>query len=454
MDSEKPQEVENSLGGLAQSLFPFSMFGFPGTQISQADTFWINNRWYLISNMRQIISQMYVEHGIVQTLVDQPVDDAFSRGINIKSTDLEAEDIETLNTYCERHGVYKAITQAAKWARLYGGAAILIITDQDPATPLNIKSINEKTPLEFRAVDQWELYNSRLARDGELQADDEEFLSTKEPFDYYGHKIHPSRVYIMRGKEPPSFIRPRLRGWGMSVLEKLVRSFNQYLKNQNVVFELLDEAKVDVYKMKGFNDALMTAGGTEKVSNRIQHANMIKNYNNALTMDSNDEYDQKQMTFSGLSEMLIQIRQGVAADLKMPITKLFGISAAGFNSGEDDIENYNSMIEGEIRAPIKYQVIDVLAIVCQKVFGFEPSGLSIDWPSLRILSTKEEEEVKTSLFNRTMAAYQSGLISAQEAKQAINKDNLLPVTVDDTADALPPIDGDFTVLESGKRIDT
>ena len=31
-------------------------------------------------------------------------------------------------------------------------------------------------------------------------------------------------------------------------------------------------------------------------------------------------------------------------NLKMPITKLFGISAAGFSSGEDDIENYNSMI--------------------------------------------------------------------------------------------------------------
>lgn len=148
-------------------------------------------------------------------------------------------------------------------------------------------------------------------------------------------------------------MRNRFRGWGMSELEKLMRSLNQYLKNQDLIFELLDEAKIDVYKIKGFNAALLNSAGTQNVAKRIQSANMIKNYQSALTMDLEDEYEQKQITFTGLAEMLVQIRQGIAADLKMPVTKLFGISAAGFNSGEDDIENYNAMIEGEIRSRLK-----------------------------------------------------------------------------------------------------
>lgn len=446
-------EFVNSLGSLVGSLYQGNLFPMQGygEQISQSDTMWINNRWYMISNQRQLISQMYAEHGIVQTLVDQPVDDAFRKGIDIQSGELDGDDIEKLILYCERNNVFHALTQACKWARLYGGGGVMIISDQDPITPLNISAINAKTPLEFRAVDMWELNYNRLNWQGELEVNDDDFLADGDMYDYYGKKIHPSRVYIIKGKEPPSFIRPRLRGWGMSELERLVRSINQYLKNQNVIFELLDEAKIDVYKMKGFNASLLTAGGTEKVSQRIQHGNMIKNYNNALTMDVDDEYEQKSMTFTGLSEMLIQIRQGIAADLKMPVTKLFGISSAGFNSGEDDIENYNAMIEGEIRAKVKFHVIDLLMIACQKCLEFQPSDLTIAWPSLRVMSSKDEEEIKNHQYNRATSAYQMGAINRQEWAESVNKGNLLPVEVDENADAMPPLDGDF-VVTSGQNV--
>ncbi len=318
--------------------------------------------------------------------------------------------------------------------------------------PLEIGKINEKSPLEFRAVDMWELYYSQQNVEGDITPGGTMGLGHPEFYDYYGRHVHHSRVLIFKGKEAPSFVRPRLRGWGMSELERLVRSLNQYMKNQDVIFALLDEAKVDVYKMEGFNSALLTSGGTAAVSKRIQGANLIKNYNHALTMDAKDDYIQKQIAFTGLAEVLTQIRQGIAADLKMPVTKLFGISAAGFNSGEDDIENYNSMIEGEIRAKVKYVVVDALQIVCQKLFGFIPEDLQIIFNPLRILSAVEEEEVKNHQFNRVMSAYESGLIMDTEAKEGINKDSLLPVEIDETAPAAPPIGSD-DLTPSGKKVE-
>ena len=50
----------------------------------------------------------------------------------------------------------------------------------------------------------------------------------------------------MKGLTAPSFLRPRLRGWGFSVVEKLVRSINQYIKATDLGFEVLDEFKLDV----------------------------------------------------------------------------------------------------------------------------------------------------------------------------------------------------------------
>lgn len=460
--TDSTDQKTNAANGTAQVVNGFEDFAmgatgqnyYGGSQVSQTDTFFKNNRWYLVSNFRQLLSEMYAEHGIVQTLVDQPVDDAFQNGFDIKSAQLDSNDIEQIQNFLQRNLVIEEIKYACKWARLYGGGALIPITNQDPKTPLQISKINKDTPLTFKAVDLWELYYSYVGDDGDLTFEgvvDEYMLG--DTYDYYGRPVHKSRVWRVEGKRPPSFIRPRLRGWGMSELEKIVRSFNQYLKNQNVTFELLDEAKVDIYQIKGLNAAMTNATAQNVITKRVMLGNHLKNYLNALVMDSDDTFDHKQVNFAGLAEMLVQIRIGIAADLKMPMTKLFGLSAAGFNSGEDDIENYNSMIKSEIQSKCKFLVMDTVGIICQKLFGFVPDDLQITFPPLRILNAKEEEEVKNAQFNRTMAAYQSGLVGVEETKKAINADSLLPVEIveDDTAN--PPLDAQNIVGGTGNTVD-
>lgn len=422
IDSET---VFNSLSAFISSL----MYGdaTESTQLSQVDTLFKNNRWYMISNMRQILSQIYCEHGLVQTLIDQPVEDAFRKGYKIKTKQMSEDEIEELDLKVKESGLNEVITQAFKWNRLFGGAGILIITGQDPNTPL--EKLNVGDPLSFRALDMWELFYSKQNTSDTMLPEGTFGLDTNNPdfrFNYYGKQIHPSRVITLKGKEPPSFIRPRLRGWGMSELEKLVRSMNQFLKNQELIFELMDEAKIDVYKIQKFNSSLMTKGGTDRVTAQVQQSNILKNYQNAIVMDKDDEYEQKSMAFSGLSEMLREIRIGLATDLKMPMTKLFGISSAGFNSGEDDIENYNSMVEGEIRCKANPVVIECLKLICQTLFGDEPEKIEIEFPSLRVLSSVDEQRVKNDTTSRVVQLFSSGLITAEEAKEAINKDDLLP----------------------------
>lgn len=432
--------VQNSLTEFSQNLMG-SPFLTP--QISQSNTLFKNNRWYLISNFRQLLSELYVEHGIIQTLIDQPVDDAFRSGFEIKTNALDGEDIEDIEAWIEHSDAMTALKGAMKWARLYGGGAVLILTDQDPELPFSVDTLKKGDSVEFRAVDMWELYYTYVGKTnltidgGEVDRVDS---GIDNCYDYYGHKIHRSRVLRIEGRQAPSFVRPRLRGWGMSEVERVVRSFNQYLKNQDVVFELLDEAKIDVYKIDGFNTALMTSAGSNQVSSRVQIANQLKNYLNAITMDTGDEYEQKQMSFTGLGEMLIQIRQGIASDLKIPVTKLFGVSSAGFNSGEDDIENYNSMLEGEIRSKCKRFIVEILRIAMQVNFGITPDDLKITFNPLRILSAEGEETVKDRKFNRLQQSYLSGAIDRKTWAQGINKGSLLPVEVDENAEAMPPID--------------
>lgn len=417
------KKIKNSLQGLTDGVGTWGLNANPFTpQNSRLDTMFINTRWALISNFRSILSEAYAEYGIVQTLVDQPVADAFRTGFNIITDDLDDSQKRKLQNYLERERIIQTIQEACNWARLYGGGGVLVITDQNPSLPMDVSKIHKDSPLEFKAADMWELY-SDIPMWNPWEEDREELL-----FNYYGVRVNRSRVFPICGKKAPSFIRQRLRGWGMSELERVVRSINSYLKNQDLIFELLDEAKVDVFQMNGFNTAMLTPQGTRVAEKRIQTANTLKSYLNALILDTNDKYDQKQLSFNGLSDILNQIRQGVAADLKMPMTKLFGVSSAGFNSGEDDIENYNSMIESEIRSKVKFIVIQVLEICCQKLFGFVPEDMTIEFKSLRMLSAEQEENMKNSQFNRLIMAVTNNVATPQQFMLGCNNQNLLPFT--------------------------
>lgn len=426
--------AEPIVNALSDAILGFNPNQF-GVQLSQTDSLYINNRWYLVSNQRQVLSQLYAEHGLIQTLVDVPVDDGLRGGIIIHSKQL-GDDVEELQHIVEKENILTfAFGEALKWNRLYGGAGVLCITDQDPEEPFNIEAIGPDTPLEFRSADLWELFwdKQNLEQyEPEIQEYDAEFYS------YYGKRVHKSRVRKMKGKQAPSFIRPRLRGWGLSVVEAVIRSFNQYLKENDLIYEVMDEFKLDIYKIQGFNSTLLDSGGADRIRNRVQLANQQKNYQKALTMDAEDDYMQKQLSFSGLAEIMKEIKMGIACDLRMPMTKLFGISAAGFNSGEDDIENYNAMIESEIRAKCKHDIMWMLEILCKKHFGFVPDDLKIEFKPLRMLSAEQEETVKNHKFARLIQAQQAGLIQVKEFKDGCNKDNLLPVQIDPEIDLLLP----------------
>lgn len=409
-------------------------------QISQTNTLFANMRFYMVSNMRQPLSEAYVEIGLIQTVCDVPVDDALRGGIEIQSKQLDETQIKQIQVDMEQKDDFNIAGQAAKWNRLYGGAGILILLDhQNPEEPLDIEKINKNSGLEFRAVDMWELFWDKQNTEGydpSTQMDDFEF------YNYYAEQVHKSRVLRMTGITAPSFVRPRLRGWGFSCVETLIRSINQYLKATDVAFEVLDEFKVDVYKIKNLVNTLLSPDGYEKVSRRIRRANAEKNYQHALVMDKEDDWDHKQVSFAGLAETMQGIRMQVAADMRMPITKLFGTTAStGLgNTDENDMENYNSMVESQVRNKLKFHLLKMVELRCQEHFGFIPDDMEVEFKPLRLLTAEQEENVKTQKFNRLLQARQAGEIDTKTFKEGCNRDNLLSVQLDVSEDSLNPND--------------
>ena len=449
-------ELDNGLASLAQSIigggFQSPFPDIPDLPLNTGNTapnqsgrpLFYNNRYYLITHQRSLLTELYVEHALVQTLVDLPVEDALLRERpKLVSTELDNDELQELESEMAKRDIIEKVADAFRWCRLFGGAGIIINEmDKDPKEPLRLRQINKNSKVDFYVADRWELANTPYVNTPTLK--DESGLASGVNFDYYGTQVNPSRVLIIKGKEAPSLRRMQLSGWGMSEVERLVAPLNKYMKNQNVIYELIDEAKIDVYSLNNYRSAIY-AGQEGKVQKAIMWSNAMKNYLNAMILDKEDNFDQKQMNFGGLAEILRESYLDVASAVRMPITKLFGLSASGFNSGEDDIENYNSMIEREVRYKAKAPIIEIAKIICKILFDDVPEDLDVEFPSLRVLKQLEEEQRATSVFSRVQQMYDAGLITQGEWYDMLTKENVLKgeLKIKDSEEYKDASSGDF-----------
>lgn len=376
---------------------------------------------------RILLNYAYMTFGIIQTFIDQPVEDGLRGGVDIETDELNQDDIKLLQDVLVEMKDYDAIKMTMKWAKLFGGAGLIINTDQDPTTELDMDAIDENSPLSFIDADRWEVTLNY-------------YLEEKIPcpYNYYGQSLHRSRVLKVNGKDAPSFIRRRLQGWGMSELERVLRGMNSYTKNQEVIYELLDEAKQDIWMIDNLNSKLGTSQGQTIIQQRLELANKMKNYANAIVMDKMDSYDQKQLSFGGLGEMQNQNRITIAGDVRMPQTRLFGQSSTGFDNGESDLEVYDALIESEVRAKLREPIHTVLKLRCKQLFGFIPEHLDIKFKPLRTLSAEQEENVKDKKFNRYSALFSQGMLTGKEYAVLNKKEGIVSIQTEVESGAREP----------------
>jgi uncharacterized protein len=399
--------MANSFDALVQS------FG-ASSELNNFDTIINNTGYNVITVQYMALGYLYKSEGVVQAAIDMPVQDGFRGGLELLSyTDqMDKDDLKRITDNLEETSFYKTVKTAINWARLYGGGAIIVNNGENPKKPLTMQNMAGR-PLTLIACHRWELTSPQR-------------YPTSGYYTFYGQMIHESRVLTISGKEAPYPINMILQGWGMSEVEHIVQPLNIFLRTQNVVYDLLKEAKVDIFRFKNFAAQLSSQKGTQQMLARLNITNRAKSTNNALVMDKEDEYDQKQLTYSGLAEIWKENRIGLSCNLRIPMTKLFGISAAGFNSGEDDIENYCGMVESDVREESKPILRQLLEMKSLSILG-DVHDLGFKFYPMRTMTAKEEEEVKTSKHNRWMSLAGPGYLTPEELMGMEQKEGLVPI---------------------------
>lgn len=374
------------------------------------------------------LTYFYKSNGFIQTAINQIVDDAFrNNGLMIDSKTLSTDELEELKQALIDNGDIDAIMDCIRWGQLYGGGVVIANTEQDYKLPIDLEDLKDKK-LKFLASDRWQCKADGVSP---------KLCKTFTLCDYINDDnlnnvtIDTSRIGIFTGVKAPYQLKSLLNGWGLSIFESIIPPLTQYLKAMGVTLELLDEAKIDVIKIMDLASTLMSPSGEALIRKRLKLVTDNKNYKSSIAMDSNDDYNQKQINFSGLPQMIEQIQYLVCAALKRPYSKIFGKGSSGFSSGEDDLENYNTIVDSEIRRPATKLIKWVINLRCCQLFGRELPDIVIKWRPLRVMTEKEQAEIN----NRRLADYimllEHQIMTPKQVAQHLTEDNYILFSEDE-----------------------
>ena len=405
----KKNDKEQLQNGLIDAL-DLNMAGWSGGDLNNPSALWNNISQRLLSLEPMTLNYAYKTYGLIQTAIDQPIYDAFRGGVEISSATLTPEEIDKLEKKLKQEQDLEKIQDALRWEALFGGAVLIANTDQDSEKELSERRLRDGK-LSFIASDRWESINT----DPNINPHSANFLYRGEQL------VDHTRCRVLTGKTAPYYVRMRLQGWGLSELEATLPSLIQYLKSMNVILELLDEAKIDILKIKGLSSVLAQADGTAKIRKRVNTAAANKNYKSMLTMDAEDSYEQKTLTFAGLSDMCKEIRIQVSAYLKRPVSKLWGVGSSGFSSGEDDLENYNSIVEDK-RTTGEDLLRWVTDLRCIQMFGRKIPDIEFKWKPLRVLSATDEQTILDRKVDNVMKMMNGKVLTQKQGAEKLVKE--------------------------------
>lgn len=380
------------------------------------------------------VAELYARGGIAARVIDMPADVAMSRGVEV-----EGDDDRVIAEELQRLDLVGNMSDALRWARLDGGSALMLLTDTGTLDEPLPESIGQVT--EIRVV---EMPQISVAPGGYY--DDPNDPTYGQPEFYHVRPItagnsgasgfftvHESRLLPVYGDPLPARLRigATVPWAGRSAATAPFRAIERYEKSLVLSLEILKRKQQAVHRMAGLAE-LIQNGQEALVRKRVDLVDEVRSLMNGVAVDAEDDYQVYDQTVSGIKDLIAEFQMAVSADSGIPVTALFGRSAAGMNStGENDLEGLYDLCEGIQKTcaqPALNRLIDALT----RQTGINaPGDWRIKWPSLWTPTDAEQAETRSKNANAAKAEAEArmtdldtGVVSGEEVRSQMARDGL------------------------------
>ena len=308
---------------------------------------------------------LFTYNGIAQKIIKAPADEAVRAGFTLQDGDADIEKNDDVQSVLEDLNWQAVFSEALCWDRLFGGGAVFMLVDdgQDAIEPLDLNRA--------RRIERLEVFD----------APDISFVvsDTQDPHDeHYGRPdfytltgynggafdVHASRLLLFDGGLVSHRKRRNNNGWGGRVFDQIQDNLKRYDVGQTLSNMALNRLSQSILKLSGMSTLLQNDFGEKQVQRRLQVIDMARSIMNTIALDSDDEYDIKNMSLAGVRDIIEMFENAVCAAADMPATILFGRSPDGQNAtGKSDLENYYNMVGRIQQRKLKPQLTKLLNVI-------------------------------------------------------------------------------------------
>ncbi|MDR3488793.1 MAG: DUF1073 domain-containing protein [Bradyrhizobium sp.] len=409
-----------------------------------------------ITRNRLQLEWAYRGSWICRQIVDAPPEDMTRAGIDIETK--EPKDGKTLQTALQRTATWTKLRETLQWSRLYGGGvAIILIKDQDPATPLRPETVGKGAYQGLLPLDRWSVQPSMtdvVTEYGPSFGLPKFYSVIASVLNIPRMKVHHSRVLRFEGEDLPIWQKMAENGWGLSVLEPVWDRLTAFDSTTVGTGQLVYKAHLRTLRIDGLREALATDGPA--IKGILKNVDMIRalQTNEGLTLlDKLDEFATHQYSFGGLSDILIQFAQQLSGAAQIPLVRLFGQSPAGLNAtGDADIRNYYDACKSQQENRLRTPMGTLLEVMHWSELQRAPDPeFEFTFRPLWQMSDKEKGEIGASVANTVSTLEGAAIINRatalKELRQASHVTGMFTsITDQDIEDAEneppPPSEGD------------
>jgi phage-related protein (TIGR01555 family) len=421
------------------------------------------NNW--TSRNRLLVEQSYRSSWLVGAGVDAIPDDMTRKGITITSK-LEDGRKKQLDNAWDEMGIWEALNDTLKWARLYGGAVgVILIDGQNYSTPLRIDAIEPGAFKGVMVMDRWMLNATTERRVTELGPEfgmPEFYRVVTSATGIPPWRIHHSRLIRFDGIPLPYQQRLTENDWGMSVIERCFDRLLAFDSTTQGVAQLIYKAHLRTYSIKDFRKLLAFGKDNPAYKALLSHMDMIRQFqsNEGMTlMDADDKFEAHTYSYAGLSDVLAQFGQQVSGAFGIPLVRLFGQSPAGFSTGDTDLSNYYDNVSTQQERKLRRPIRKLFEVLHMSLFAKPlPDDFSFEFNELWQTPDSERADTATKVVAATVQAVDAGLMT--EKAGAMHLQETARVTglggtisdedIDNASDLPPPSEKDLDNVEASK----
>lgn len=396
----------------------------------------------------EALEVLYEQSALSARIIDRLVDDATREGFDLTSE--ESFDFAQTKTELKNIQALENMADAWRWARLYGGAILVPITDDGRKLeePLVLEDVNhiqslqvlespDVIPQQFdpglgqRAFRRPRFYNITANIPGRDRSE--------------SRKIHWSRVIRFDGVK----ISPRRlaenNGWGPSVLDRILTEIQQLAESMKYAHNTLHEVSVMVLRIDGLRKKL-AAGGKEKsdIGDAVaQMREMIDNLH-TLAIDKNDEYVEVKRTVAGIADLTKLFIDALVRATDMPRTVLLGEQPGGLSANADsEIRAWFDFVRAQQQktlTPAMNRLLEIQFAAMRNRNLEVPMEWTIKWTRLWQPTEKEQAETNKTQAEADAIHMEFGVTTNREVRERLIRDEEL--------DPLPPEEGGLEDLDS------